>query len=583
MGNENSRVCGGGEAPIKPYRKQPDIAQKVDEYNNLKAAIAQKQRAFDGGKKNNVAPEELQRLQREHNQAVQAFEVILQEDVFAFIHRKYIEVEELQQRYSTQRLELEEHIARINQEHELQDGQARTQLEQMKRDIAALSQQLSDAREESERWATVALQKEQEVRSTTQKKQQEIDTLKKDLAEKEQKLLETTLFSARIERLLEEKEGLLRQRDQAIDDLKKTSEEEVSTSRQLLADARAAAEQEIATLSATINMYKENMATLEEEVQTNKLMRMDTETNLSNRIRTTEEELDLYKSRAKQAEEKASNVLDKVLNLQAEFREKEMKQQEQIQSKMKVALVPHYLRRNSEVVANSKAPAIQRSPSFGAKMNEYEVMTVPGYASKIPIILETIKDYLELHNAFEVEGIFRRTASEAIKQEARRQVAERTLRDFDDPDKQSELILAMASLIGEWYRSLPTPLLSPITFTSAIQDMNSDDAVNYVKKKIKEPDFSLLMWLLDLCVIVGQKQGVSKMTDTNMLTIFAGNIVNFDPKRDVKEQVSMSIFLLQRVLEYRIQNRLVLTSAQPSDRDLSISISSSSVNRRGSS
>jgi len=81
----------------------------------------------------------------------------------------------------------------------------------------------------------------------------------------------------------------------------------------------------------------------------------------------------------------------------------------------------------------------------------------------------------------------------------------------------------IASLLKIWYRDLPVPILNALPQD---QIMNWSDPSDCVAAygQLKDPQKTLLDWLMDLLVIISQNCTVNKMTSQNLAIVIAPNL-----------------------------------------------------------
>jgi hypothetical protein len=158
----------------------------------------------------------------------------------------------------------------------------------------------------------------------------------------------------------------------------------------------------------------------------------------------------------------------------------------------------------------------QLKKQFGLPPDKIERMRVPGYKSRIPTVLVQMKDYLIKNGGLSVEGIFRIAPDSDESMYVKQELNENKFVRCDD-------VNCIANLIKVWFRDLPEPLLQQIPAES-ILECTDEEGAGTVINEMSEPNSSILLWLLDLCIDVSSNSGVNKMTPQNLAIVCAPNL-----------------------------------------------------------
>jgi len=157
---------------------------------------------------------------------------------------------------------------------------------------------------------------------------------------------------------------------------------------------------------------------------------------------------------------------------------------------------------------------------FGLGPLAVERMEVPGYTSRIPLVLLQMKRYLFENGGLQTEGIFRLAPDHNECARVKKKLDAACFERCED-------INVIANLIKVWFREMPTKLLTGID-PKRIQDCkNQEDALKIVST-LKEPSQSILLWLLDALAIVSQYQYINKMSPQNLAIVMAPNLFSAD-------------------------------------------------------
>lgn len=213
--------------------------------------------------------------------------------------------------------------------------------------------------------------------------------------------------------------------------------------------------------------------------------------------------------------------------------------------------------------------------NFGNPLLLYKAKTMDHYNHRIPAVLLEMQDYLKRErtrgdkklSGLAFEGIFRVAPSKVEAETVLNELnhGKYVFNAEQDPH-------CFSNCIKVWFRSLPAPLLpdDPNTLLySKIENFQAGDEVWPHIQTLKEPNQSVLLWLLDLCVEVAALEEMNRMTPCSLGVVIAPNIYrspdvdlkpNADPAvvarvvdRAMKLSRKMVIFL-EDAIKYRIAN-----------------------------
>mmetsp|Transcript_7255 Transcript_7255/g.13929 ORF Transcript_7255/g.13929 Transcript_7255/m.13929 type:complete len:434 (+) Transcript_7255:135-1436(+) len=180
---------------------------------------------------------------------------------------------------------------------------------------------------------------------------------------------------------------------------------------------------------------------------------------------------------------------------------------------------------------------------FALGPDKVECLKVEGYVSRIPLVLIQMKKYLFENNGLQSEGIFRLAPDQ---NECKK------VKDLLDRAKFKKCadINVIANLIKVWFREMPDRLLTGIA-PSTIQDCKDSKGALKIVDTLKEPNKSLVLWLLDMLVDVAKWSHVNKMNPRNLAIVMAPNLFtadNLDPMAGLAYSQQMSKFLYQAIM-----------------------------------
>jgi hypothetical protein len=184
--------------------------------------------------------------------------------------------------------------------------------------------------------------------------------------------------------------------------------------------------------------------------------------------------------------------------------------------------------------------------AFGVDPTTLDTIFDAGF--EVPTILVEMKNYLLTQEAWKQEGIFR-LAGEAsdIKYVKQQMNKTKRLDVSTNPD-----INSIANLLKIWYRDLPTPILNELP-SEAVCNSTDPEVCIEAYKSLKEPQRSLLGWLLDLMVDVASYKDTNKMSEQNLAIVVAPNLYD-PPGCDPMEGLVMSqkaVQFLQHLVLYQ--------------------------------
>jgi hypothetical protein len=163
---------------------------------------------------------------------------------------------------------------------------------------------------------------------------------------------------------------------------------------------------------------------------------------------------------------------------------------------------------------------------------------VDGYASRIPSILLQMKKYLLENGGLQSEGIFRIAPDNDACTAVKRQFEESRFEKCDD-------INIIANLIKVYFREMPVKLLQSAN-PKSISSAETEAEFRAIVNKLKEPEKSLFLWLVDMCIEMYAP--VNRMTARNLAIVVAPNIF------DTPDMAPMdSLLFSQKVVHFMHQ------------------------------
>jgi hypothetical protein len=158
----------------------------------------------------------------------------------------------------------------------------------------------------------------------------------------------------------------------------------------------------------------------------------------------------------------------------------------------------------------------QMMRQFGLPYAKVDLVQLPGYARRIPQVLVQMRNFLATNGGLESEGIFRLAPDQEECAFVKKQLDEGKFEGCQD-------INCVSNLIKVWFRELPQRLLDGVS-RDAIQACDDEAAAGKIVDSMSEPERSLLLWLLDLCVEVSAKAAVNKMSPQNLAIVIGPNL-----------------------------------------------------------
>jgi len=155
---------------------------------------------------------------------------------------------------------------------------------------------------------------------------------------------------------------------------------------------------------------------------------------------------------------------------------------------------------------------------FGVDPATLEMADDSGH--RVPAVLVNMKNCILKNNAVNVEGIFR-LAGEQTEIRRIKDLMNKKTYDFNTKD-----VNTIASLLKIWYRDLPVPILNALPQDQIMNWSDPSDCVG-AYGQLKDPQKTLLDWLMDLLVIISQNCIVNKMTSQNLAIVIAPNLYDF--------------------------------------------------------
>jgi len=197
---------------------------------------------------------------------------------------------------------------------------------------------------------------------------------------------------------------------------------------------------------------------------------------------------------------------------------------------------------------------VKEDPQFGVTPISLQCTSVEGYKSKIPNVLLQLKYVLAQNHGLRTTGIFRI----APDKEERDIVKVKINKGVSVLEATGNVHVA-ASLIGVWFRDLPTPILDEIG-QEKVKTSQSVDKVVKAHESLSEPQHSIIIWLWDLLVEVTEHSEFNKMDIRNLAIIFAPSM--FDHMKFQNPMLAMDysrsmVSFCAKAMEWRKEDRKV--------------------------
>eukprot|EP01104_Vermistella_antarctica_P016184 TRINITY_DN547_c0_g1_i1.p1 TRINITY_DN547_c0_g1~~TRINITY_DN547_c0_g1_i1.p1 ORF type:complete len:673 (+),score=192.35 TRINITY_DN547_c0_g1_i1:285-2303(+) len=170
---------------------------------------------------------------------------------------------------------------------------------------------------------------------------------------------------------------------------------------------------------------------------------------------------------------------------------------------------------------------------FGVDMKEIEFDIDPDYGLQVPKILVTMKKHFVANKGLMAKDVFRASGNEFDTMTIKRQLSYATFKSLESvhADSGNNLqqgstpsVHCLATLIKVWFRELPTQLLSGVR--DRLETIDSADECDRIFAEIREPNKSLMAWLLSLLAEVAHHQQENNMTPKDLATNIAPNLLN---------------------------------------------------------
>ncbi|KAF0728769.1 hypothetical protein AaE_009421 [Aphanomyces astaci] len=148
---------------------------------------------------------------------------------------------------------------------------------------------------------------------------------------------------------------------------------------------------------------------------------------------------------------------------------------------------------------------------FGLPMEAMPKRVVDGYDSKIPAVLQMMKEYLVLHGGLETEGIFRLAPDKEQCSRVKDAINNGSFGGCND-------VHIVANLIKVWFRDLPTSLFNviPDKIMYKTCTLKTPESVMDMLADVPEASKIVILWLLDLMAEVVKHEKATKMSSKNM-------------------------------------------------------------------
>jgi len=168
---------------------------------------------------------------------------------------------------------------------------------------------------------------------------------------------------------------------------------------------------------------------------------------------------------------------------------------------------------------------------FGAPLKAQPRSPLPGYNDRVPSILILLAKELRARGGLDAEGVFRVSAERDSLNLARDALNVGHGMEAVDPKSGPH---TMSCLIKDWFRSLPEGgsclgPLSPETLAQFSQpDVQKNDAMweklLFTDGFLPEPNRTTFLWMLDLMLLVSERESVNRMNDRALSIVIAPSI-----------------------------------------------------------
>ncbi|CAK4717591.1 hypothetical protein LEN26_015488 [Aphanomyces euteiches] len=169
---------------------------------------------------------------------------------------------------------------------------------------------------------------------------------------------------------------------------------------------------------------------------------------------------------------------------------------------------------NAELARYEGLPVAWRglNKQFGLPIDAVPKRKVDGYETKIPAVLQMMKEYLALHGGLETEGVFRLAPDKEECSLVKEAINNGSFAGCND-------VHIIANLIKVWFRDLPTSLFNAIPDKSIYKVCELRDlhqALSVLDEGVPESTKGVVLWLLDLMAEVVKHEKRTKMSAKNM-------------------------------------------------------------------
>jgi len=176
---------------------------------------------------------------------------------------------------------------------------------------------------------------------------------------------------------------------------------------------------------------------------------------------------------------------------------------------------------------------------FGVDISELSLTHENGV--QVPEVLVRMKNYLYENGGLEQEGVFRLAGDESETILVKEKLNDGTFINTKD-------INCIANLIKVWFRELPQQLLNQLSAQSLLTCETEEDCIP-VYGALKDPNRTLMDWLLNLMADVASKESVNKMNPRNLAIVIAPNLFAAPPEFSPID----SLMLSQKVVNFVLQ------------------------------
>lgn len=206
---------------------------------------------------------------------------------------------------------------------------------------------------------------------------------------------------------------------------------------------------------------------------------------------------------------------------------------------------------------------VKSEPSmFGVPITDHDMVDdciFKGMIYKVPSILVKLRHCLYAANGLDEDGIFRVASDETETANTKAKINKGTFNTSND-------IHAIAALIKIWFRELPDPIMNDITPEAILQSSEKEETCMKEFETLREPNKSLMLWLLDILCDTAMRESSNKMNARSLAIVVGPNLYHsaessmlsaLESLRLSQQIVSFVFHVLSNRLRYLQTNKCV--------------------------